>query len=152
MADHSCFTTHDDASHYVTPGSDMHCERDDTAAVGTYEQAAMGGAIMRLAANKVRGNKVINYDNEDLGTIEGLMLDTTTGRLGYAILSFLGVAGGEKLLPVPIKALAIDADGQRFMLNADRNTLKYAPAFDRHNLPDTADPRWKSGIDSYYRF
>lgn len=107
---------------------------------------------MRLAASKVRGNKVTNYDNEFLGTIEDLLLDTTTGRPGYAVLSFLGFSGIEKLLPVPIRALAVDFDGQHFMLNADRNTLKYAPAFDRHKLPDTDDPRWKSGIESYYRF
>jgi len=107
---------------------------------------------MRLAASKVRGHKVINYDNEDLGTIEDFVLDMATGRLGYAILSFLAGAGTEKLLPVPLRALTVDADGRRFMLNADRNTLKYAPAFDRHNWPDTADPSWKSGIDSYYRF
>lgn len=107
---------------------------------------------MRLAASKVRGYKVVNYDNEDLGTVEDLMLDTTTGRLGYAVLSFLGVAGGEKLLPIPIKALTVDADGQRFMLNADRNTLNYAPAFDRDDLPAAAYPRWKAGIDNYYRF
>jgi sporulation protein YlmC with PRC-barrel domain len=107
---------------------------------------------MRLAAGQVRGQKVINYDNEDLGTIEDFVLDMATGRLGYTILSFLGGAGTEKLLPVPIRALTVDAEGRRFMLNADRNTLKYAPAFDRHDWPDTADPRWKSGIDSYYRF
>ena len=107
---------------------------------------------MRLAASKVRGHKVINYDNEDLGIIEDFVPDMETGRLGYAILSFLGAAETEKLLPVPLRALAVDAGGRRFMLNADRNTLKYAPAFDRRNWPDTADARWKSGIDSYYRF
>jgi hypothetical protein len=107
---------------------------------------------MRLSASKLRGHKVINYDNEDLGIIEDFVLDMATGRLGYAILSFLGVAGTERLLPVPLRALTIDADGRSFVLNADRNTLKYAPAFDRHSWPDIADPRWKSGIESYYRF
>jgi hypothetical protein len=38
------------------------------------------------------------------------------------------------------------------MLNADRNTLKYAPALDRNNWPDITDARWRSGIDSYYSF
>jgi sporulation protein YlmC with PRC-barrel domain len=129
------------------------CEyQGETGTVEAYGQAPTGGATMRLAASKVRGYKVINYDNEDLGTIEDLMLDTTTGRLGYAILSFLGLAGGEKLLPVPIKALTVDAAGRRFMLNADRTTLNFAPAFDRRDLPAAAYPRWKARIDNYYRF
>jgi hypothetical protein len=112
----------------------------------------MGGATMRLAASRVRGHRVINYDNEDIGTIEDFVLDATTGRLGYAILSFLGIAGTKKLLPVPLWALTVDADGLRFMLNADRNTLRYAPVLDGQDWPDTTDPRWKSGIESYYRF
>jgi hypothetical protein len=136
----------------VTVARDIDFERHGDIARRGCAPAATGGATIRLAASKLRGHKVINYDNEHLGTVLDFVQDMATGRLGYAILSFLGVAGAEKLLPVPITALTVDADGRRLVLNADRNTLKYAPAFDRQNWPDTADPRWKSGIDSYYRF
>jgi sporulation protein YlmC with PRC-barrel domain len=107
---------------------------------------------MRLSATTLRGNKVSNYDNEDLGTVEDFMLDTATGTLGYAVLSFAAVVGTEKLFAVPIRALSVDSDGRRLMLNADKNTVRNAPGFDRHSWPNTADPRWRSGIMSYYSF
>ena len=113
---------------------------------------ASGGATMRLTATLLRGRKVTNYDNEDLGVIEDFMLDMATGRLDYAVLSFAAVGSGTRLVPIPIRALAVDTDGQRFMLNADREMLIFAPALDCHNWPDTTDPRWRSGIESYYSF
>jgi hypothetical protein len=136
----------------VALGTDIDFGRQRNLAFAGYGPAVMGGATMRLSASRLRGHKVINYDNEDLGTIEDFVLDMATGRPGYAILSFLGAAEAERLLPVPLRALTIDADGRSFVLNADWNKLKYAPAFDRHNWPDMADPYWKSGIDAYYRF
>jgi sporulation protein YlmC with PRC-barrel domain len=151
-ADHSSSITHDDWGHDVTVARDIDFGRHRDIALRGCAPATTGGATIRLAASKLRGHKVINYDNEDLGTVEDFVLDMATGRPGYAILSFLCVAGTEKLLPVPITALTVDAVGHRLVLNADRNTLKYAPGFDRQNWPDTADARWKSGIDSYYRF
>jgi sporulation protein YlmC with PRC-barrel domain len=114
--------------------------------------ATAGGATMRLAAAWLRGRKVINYDNEDLGTIEDFMLDTSTGRFGYAVLSCAGIAGKKKLFPVPLHALTVDTDGDRFMLNADRETLSYAPGFRPDEWPDTDDPRWKSGVNRFYSF
>jgi len=107
---------------------------------------------MHLPATTLRGNKVTNYDNEDLGTIEDVMLDTATGTLGYAVLSFAGVVGNGKLFAVPIRALTFDTHGRRFMLNADKETIRHAPGFDRHNWPNPADTRWRSGINSYYSF
>jgi sporulation protein YlmC with PRC-barrel domain len=112
----------------------------------------VGGATMRLAATSVRGRKVINYDNEDLGTIEDFILDMATGRLGYAILSCVGIVATEKLFPVPLRALTVDTDCGRFMLNADRETLTYAPGFIRDDWPDTADPQWRSGVNKFYSF
>ncbi|MGH8168783.1 MAG: PRC-barrel domain-containing protein [Woeseiaceae bacterium] len=107
---------------------------------------------MLLSATTLRGLKVINYDNEDLGTIEDFLPDSETGRPGFAVLSFPGGHGNGKLFAVPVRALAVAADGGEFILNADREMLKNAPGFDRYSWPDTRDPRWRSGINKYYSF
>lgn len=132
-------------------GTDTRLQRLGVAGGGGW-MAAAGGATMRLATTRLRGHKVINYDNQDLGTIEDFMLDTATGRLGYALLSCSGITGKERLFPVPLHALAVDTDGGRFMLNADRETLSYAPGFGPDDWPDTADPRWRSGVNRFYSF
>src|ERR1022692_5142189 len=46
-----------------------------------------------LAADTLTGDKVVNRQKEDLGTIEHLMIDVKKGRLAYAVLSFGGFLG-----------------------------------------------------------
>lgn len=109
------------------------------------------GGMTRLPIATVRGARVTNYDNEELGTIEDFMFDMSTGRLGYALLAPQG-PGPTRLLPVPLRALTVDADGEAFLLNLARDILPFAPAFRRQDWPDTVEPRWRSGIESFYSF
>ena len=55
-----------------------------------------------LAADTLTGDKVVNRQKEDLGTIEHLMIDVEKGRVAYAVLSFGGLLGmGINCLPSP---------------------------------------------------
>ena len=55
-----------------------------------------------LAADTLTGDKVVNRQKEDRGTIEHLMIDVQKGRVAYVVLSFGGFLGvGDKLLPSP---------------------------------------------------
>ena len=45
-----------------------------------------------LAAYTLTGDKVVNRQKEDLGTIEHLMIDVEQGRIAYAVLSFGGLS------------------------------------------------------------
>ena len=42
-----------------------------------------------LAADTLTGDKVVNLQKEDLGTIEHLMIDLDTGRIAYPNRAFL---------------------------------------------------------------
>jgi hypothetical protein len=79
------------------------------------------------------------------------MIDTRTGRVNYAVLSFGGFLGmGEKLFAVPWNALTLDTKNHRFILNVDKERLKSAPGFDKDHWPDMADPSWINQIHTYY--
>jgi sporulation protein YlmC with PRC-barrel domain len=107
---------------------------------------------MHLSASTLTGNKVSNSKDENLGTVEDFMLDTSTSKVDYAVVSFGGVLGiGDKLFAVPMQALKLDTEGEQFILNVDKETLKDAPGFDKDHWPNTADPTWRSKVDSYYR-
>lgn len=61
------------------------------------------------------------------------MLDTTNGKVCYAVLSFGGMFGiGNKLFAVPWQALKLDA-AKNFVLNMDKDRLNYMPGFDKDN-------------------
>lgn len=104
-----------------------------------------------LSASTLAGDSVMNKAGEDLGKIEELMIDLESGRVAYAVLSFGGfLKMGEKLFAVPFKALRLDAERNRFVLDVPKEKLQNAPGFDKNNWPTTADRKWGSEIHSYY--
>jgi sporulation protein YlmC with PRC-barrel domain len=104
-----------------------------------------------MSASTLSGDKVVNQAGEDLGKIDDIMIDTPTGRVAYAVLSFGGFLGmGDKLFAIPWSRLALDEDRKAFILNIDRAMLERAPGFDKDNWPDMADRTWASQIHTYY--
>jgi sporulation protein YlmC with PRC-barrel domain len=108
------------------------------------------GALM-LSSNTLVGNKVCNRGHENVGDIKDFMLDTTSGKIEYAVLSFGSFLGmGEKLFAVPFRALTLDTENKRFILDVDKQRLKEAPGFDKDHWPDMADQIWARSIHNYY--
>lgn len=106
---------------------------------------------MYLSASSINGNSVRNGSGEDLGKIEDLMINTQSGSVEYAVLSFGGILGiGDKLFAVPMQALAVDADEEEFVLHESKERLEDAPGFDKDNWPDTADDKWQQQVRAYY--
>lgn len=106
---------------------------------------------MHLSASTIIGDSVKNAGGEDLGKIEDLMINTDTGDVEYAVLSFGGFLGiGDKLFAVPIEAMQVDTDKKRFVLNESKGRLENAPGFDKDNWPNHADTKWQHSVRSYY--
>ena len=104
-----------------------------------------------LSASTLTGDNVVNRQNEDLGTIEELMIDTENGRIAYAVLSFGGFLGmGDKLFAIPWNALTVDTGERRFVLDVDRSKLELAPGFDKDAWPNMADRTWGAEVYKYY--
>ena len=104
-----------------------------------------------MGADTLIGNDVYSQNEEDLGDIKEIMLDTSTGKVSYAVLSYGGFLGmGEKLFAVPWQALTLDTENKRFVLNVDSEKLESAPGFDKDNWPNMADEKWADDIHSFY--
>jgi sporulation protein YlmC with PRC-barrel domain len=106
-----------------------------------------------LSASTLEGDQVRNSAGEDLGKLEDIMIDVSTGRVAYAVLSFGGFLGiGNKLFAIPWEALKLDEENHEFVLDMDRNRLENAPGFDKDNWPDMADRDFGSNIYNYYGY
>jgi len=104
-----------------------------------------------ISAGTVTGDSVVNRKNEDLGKIEEIMLDPTSGRIAYAVLSFGGFLGmGDKLFAIPWSALELDTINKRFILDTPKQKLETAPGFDKDNWPDMADRAWGESVYTHY--
>ena len=53
----------------------------------------MPKARRTLGSATLRHDKVVNLAGEDVGKVEELMIDVTTGRVAYVVLSFGGFLG-----------------------------------------------------------
>ena len=107
---------------------------------------------MHLSSSSLSGTGVRNAQGEDLGKVEDLMIDTKTGQVDYAVVSFGGFLGiADKLFAVPLQAFAIDTDNEELVLNESKERLENAPGFDKDNWPNHADQTWRTSVRSYYR-
>jgi sporulation protein YlmC with PRC-barrel domain len=122
---------------------------DDPQPGARGETGASGPEV--TAAESLEGDRVVNSLGEDLGTIEDIMIDVPRGTVAYAVISrgrFLGI--GDRLFAIPWSALTQDAGRRCFVLDADRDRMESAPAFDKHYWPSMADPRWAAEVHAFY--
>ena len=107
---------------------------------------------LALSASTLIGDKVFNYQDEDIGKVEEIMIDIHTGRVAYVVISFGGLLGiGNKLFAVPWAALRVDTDRKCFVMDADKERLQNAPGFDKNNWPETPNGQWYHDVYQYYK-
>ena len=104
-----------------------------------------------LSASTLSGDDVYDPRGEKLGSIKELMLDIENGKVCYAVLSFGGFLSlGELLFAVPWRALKVDTENKRFIMDTTEERMKNAPGFDSDHWPNMADTSWEKSIYSYY--
>jgi len=118
---------------------------------GMYKNPGSGPGPSLMGADTLIGNDVYNTSDESLGNIKEFMIDMTSGKIGYAVLSYGGFLGmGDRLFAVPWQALTLDSENKRFTLNVSKDKLKNAPGFDKDHWPTMADTSWAAGVNTFY--
>jgi len=109
-----------------------------TAGIGA--QAAQQ-PMQLVKSSELIGKKLLNSQNEDLGTIHDLVLTPDYKQVSYAALAHGGVFGiGSKLFAIPWSAIKVGADGKP-TANITKDTLDQSPGFKSDNWPSQADSR-----------
>lgn len=105
-----------------------------------------------IGADALIGKDVYNYDDEHIGDVKEIMLNSATGEIAYVVLSFGGIFGlGEKLFAVPWKALTLDTANQTLILNECKERLEKAPGFDKNSWPNMAEINWVNKVHTFYQ-
>ncbi len=106
-----------------------------------------------LSSSSITGTDVKNPSGENIGEIKDLMIDWSSGKVAYAVLSFGGFLGmGDKLFAIPLEAFEFDTadSNDRIVLDADKDSLENAPGFDKDNWPNSADNDFTRKVYSHY--
>ncbi|MCW7536308.1 PRC-barrel domain-containing protein [Aquabacterium sp. A7-Y] len=105
-----------------------------------------------MTADTLTGDKVVNRQDETLGTISDIMLDVPRGRIAYAVMTSGGFLGlGDKLFAIPWSALTLDTDRKCFVLDADKSLFSNAEGFDKDHWPNAADISWHQNLHTLYK-
>jgi sporulation protein YlmC with PRC-barrel domain len=105
-----------------------------------------------LKASSIIGTDVINTAGEDLGDIKDVVIDSTTGRVAYAVVEFGGFLHmGAKLFAIPFSAFAYDHEKNKYVLNESKARLEAAPGFDADKWPALGDEKWNRDVYKYYQ-
>jgi sporulation protein YlmC with PRC-barrel domain len=92
-------------------------------------------------ASGILGMEVRNNENEKLGEVKDLVMDMSSGKVSYAVLSVGGFLGiGEKLIALPPGALKVGENKEYLLLNADKSKIQAAPGFAATAWPAPGDP------------
>lgn len=88
-----------------------------------------------LETSKVPGTSVYGASREAIGEVDDLIVDTVTGKVRYAILSFGGFLGlGKNSYVIPWTSLKWDADLNGYVTGVTEDQLKMSPDLDPLSL------------------
>jgi sporulation protein YlmC with PRC-barrel domain len=106
-----------------------------------------------IASDKVHGTNVYSLDGEKMGTIERVMLEKTSGKVSYAVLSFGGFLGlGSDYYPVPWRTLTYDPKLLGYRTTLPKEKLQEAPKHAPDGHWTWEDPqRGQKAIDEYFK-
>lgn len=104
-----------------------------------------------MLADSLVGREIGNREGEDLGRINGLILDPLSGKIAYAVVEFGGLLGlGGDLVPVPWGAVRDVASEERVIMEVASAQLENAPRFDPENWAEAADRGWGLSVHRYF--
>lgn len=106
-----------------------------------------------ISLNDLKGVTVRNPEGEDLGKLEDVVVDGTSGRVAYGVLSFGSFLGmGGKHFAIPWQAIRSGPSADHVILDVPRERLRAAPGFDVDHRPRYADHIWGTEIHEYYGY
>ena len=98
-----------------------------------------------MRASKVIGLPVKNKNGDDLGVIEDIAIDASSGVIAYVALTRGGFLGlGEKWIAVPWRRLARTGDEEAIVLEINEKALEKMTGFDQDKWPQSYGAEWRA--------
>jgi hypothetical protein len=105
-----------------------------------------------IASDKVESTPVRRPNGDKIGTIQRVMIDKRTGRVGYAVMTFGGFLGlGADYYALPWSMLTYNEGLDAYELDITEDQLRGAPAHDPGERFDWDDRQWAQQVHDYYR-
>jgi hypothetical protein len=103
--------------------------------------AELGAYNGYLLSTNITGSHIKNRANQDIGTVDNLVINPDTGRIRFAVLDvggFLGIDTAKVVVPWGAIGLEKNKPGEAptYIIDATKDRLEKAPKFDASKLSD----------------
>jgi uncharacterized protein YegP (UPF0339 family)/sporulation protein YlmC with PRC-barrel domain len=107
-----------------------------------------------VQAHRLELYDVVNKSGQDLGQVQEFMIDMTTGRIAYVVVSYGGILGlSDKWLAMPFDALCWAPDSRKFTVDIKPEVLAQAPGIDKDKWPEhymDSETGWLDDLYAHY--
>jgi hypothetical protein len=104
-----------------------------------------------IGSDKVEGTAVYGVNDQEIGSIERVMIDKMSGKVSYAVLAFGGFLGiGHDHYPLPWASLKYDTNLRGYRTAVTEDQLKGAPKYASDADWSWTDPIRSRGVNDYY--
>lgn len=104
-----------------------------------------------IEGRKVTGTKVYNSEGEVVGEIQDILIDKTSGRVAYAVMSFGGFLGlGADYRPIPWGLLKYDVKLGGYVADISKSDLTAAPGFQPGADLDWSDREYEDRLHRHF--
>lgn len=104
-----------------------------------------------VRVSEVKGKKLMADDGRELGRVEELVYDSSTGRIAFAIVTFGGALGfGEDKVPVPWTMLDVNRDGRLVAVGLEKEKVRTAPRLSSRDGTELRDSAFASRLYAHY--
>jgi sporulation protein YlmC with PRC-barrel domain len=108
-------------------------------------------ANAQCKASEIIGKEVKNTQDESLGKIQDLIVNTESGKVPYAIIAHGGALGvGRTKTAVPMSSLECSSDGKAFVLSATKEQLRAASKTPPEGWIAATGAEWTRSVDGFY--
>lgn len=127
----------------------------DTPAAGAGTPStggAQGGKLhgVALASTLLGMTFTLQGQTDTQVTIDDVVVEAKSGNLLYVVIH-TNLNNSEVCIPVPLKAITLDATSMTLMLNLDAATLQQAPTFVDCQFPDMSTSGWDKDINTFWQ-
>lgn len=122
----------------MTDDQSMTDPMDDRSMAGN-QSAGSAESLASMSDDEIVGKPILSRDGEEIGDVDEIVVDATTGDK-FAVVDVGGFLGiGEKSIVVPLDELSLSND-DRIQSDLTRETLQTETEYDPANFESSPDP------------
>jgi sporulation protein YlmC with PRC-barrel domain len=104
-----------------------------------------------LRISKIKGEALMSNDGRDLGKVDDVIVDTSTGKIALVCVTFGGVMGiGSDKVCMPWPAFDVNKEGRLYTVNVDKEQLRSAPKIESRDWAELRQTGFVSNVYGHF--